>query len=61
MITQQDVLGIESTAQSILDAIDQMSDEEADSFITEWLKRTGALDEAGNEKPQIVKGYCFGW
>lgn len=61
MITQQDYDGMQAATKLMLDRVNSMSDEEAESFITQWLIDTGALDEDGNEKVQIVNGDFFGW
>ena len=56
MITNADVEGVERAAQAILSSIDQMDKKEANQFITQWLIDTGALNEDGSEKEQIVTG-----
>ena len=61
MITRQDVEGIQVAAQNLMNQLDAMTDDEANAFITQWLIDTGALDENGNEKKQIVNGDFFGW
>lgn len=61
MITRQDVEGIQVAAQNLMNRLDAMTDDEANAFITQWLIDTGALDENGNEKKQIVNGDFFGW
>lgn len=61
MITNADVEGVERAAQAILSSIDQMDKNEANQFITQWLIDTGALNEDGSEKEQIVTGDFFGW
>ena len=62
MITQQDYDGMQAATKLMLDRVNSMSDEEAESFITQWLIDTGALDEEQIRKTmQIVNGDFFGW
>ena len=61
MITNADVEGVERAAQDVLARIEQMNRSEANQFITQWLIDTGALNEDGTEKDQIVTGDFFGW